>query len=217
MTKQLVGIVGAAAIIAACSNDKTTSAPVVASVTMVPASDTVQVGDTMLTLRRKAQLAAVLKDAGGNVMSVIQTGQSVVWTSSDSTLAAVAQSGIVTAKKIGSATITATIEGKSSTSAIRVDTVSAATLSVSPAIDSVNVGNSVNLKAWPRAANGDTLVARITIWTSSDTSIAIVTNADSLNVAPGNVGVIKGVAPGTVTITASIAGLSATASMKVKP
>src|ERR1700704_4867125 len=212
MTKQLVGIVSAAAIIAACKSDKTTPPPVVGSVTMVPASDSVQVGDAMLTLRRKAQLAAVLKDAGGSVLSVSETGETVVWTSSDSTVAAVAQSGIVTAKKIGSATITAAIEGKSSTAAVRVDTVSVATLSVSPATDSVNVDSTVNLKAWPRNASGDTLVARITIWTSSDTNVAIVTNADSLNVAPGNVGAIKGVAAGTATITAKIAGVTATAS-----
>jgi len=217
VTKQLVGILAAAAIIAACSNDKTTSTPVVASVTMVPPSDTVQVGDTMLNLRRKAQLAAVLKDAGGNVLSVIQTGESVVWTSSDSTVAAVSAGGIVTAKKTGSATITATIEGKSSTSAVTVDTVSVATVSVSPAIDSVNVGSSVNLKAWPRDASGDTLVAKSTIWTSSDTSVAIVSNADSLGVATGNVGAIQGLAAGTATITAKIAGVSGTASMRVKP
>jgi len=217
VTKQLVGILAAAAIIAACSNDKTTSTPVVASVTMVPPSDTVQVGDTMLNLRRKAQLAAVLKDAGGNVLSVIQTGESVVWTSSDSTVAAVSAGGIVTAKKTGSATITATIEGESSTSAVTVDTVSVATVSVSPAIDSVNVGSSVNLKAWPRDASGDTLVAKRTIWTSSDTSVAIVSNADSLGVATGNVGAIQGLAAGTATITAKIAGVSGTASMRVKP
>jgi len=217
VTKQLVGILAAAAIIAACSNDKTTSTPVVASVTMVPPSDTVQVGDTMLKLRRVAQLAAVLKDAGGNVLSVIQTGESVVWTSSDNTVAAVSAGGIVTAKKTGSATITATIEGKSSTSAVTVDTVSVATVSVSPAIDSVNVGSSVNLKAWPRDASGDTLVAKSTIWTSSDTSVAIVSNADSLGVATGNVGAIQGLAAGTATITAKIAGVSGTASMRVKP
>jgi len=217
VTKQLVGILAAAAIIAACSNDKTTSTPVVASVTMVPPSDTVQVGDTMLKLRRVAQLAAVLKDAGGNVLSVIQTGESVVWTSSDGTVAAVSAGGIVTAKKTGSATITATIEGESSTSAVTVDTVSVATVSVSPAIDSVNVGSSVNLKAWPRDASGDTLVAKSTIWTSSDTSVAIVSNADSLGVATGNVGAIQGLAAGTATITAKIAGVSGTASMRVKP
>jgi len=171
----------------------------------------------MLNLRRVAQLAAVLKDAGGNVLSVIQTGESVVWTSSDNTVAAVSAGGIVTAKKTGSATITATIEGESSTSAVTVDTVSVATVSVSPAIDSVNVGSSVNLKAWPRDASGDTLVAKSTIWTSSDTSVAIVSNADSLGVATGNVGAIQGLAAGTATITAKIAGVSGTASMRVKP
>src|SRR5437667_12413574 len=80
MKKVLVGLVAAAAIIAACSSDNTTSTPpVVASVTMVPALDSVHVGDSMLVLQRTKQYYAILKDASGHVLSVIQTGQTVDW------------------------------------------------------------------------------------------------------------------------------------------
>jgi len=163
------------------------------------------------------QVAAVLKDAAGNVLSVIQTGQTVDWTSSAPSVGTVAQSGLVTAVAPGSTTITAAIEGKSGTSDIAVTTVSLASVSVSPSPDSVNVGSSVTLKAWPIDATGDTLVQKRTTWTSSDTLVAKVTNADSVGVATGRNGVIKGIAAGTVTITATVAGVSGTGSMKVKP
>jgi len=218
MRKRLVGLVAAAAIFAACSSNDTTSTPaVVASVTMVPGAYRLHVGDTTIWVLSPFQLAAVLKDAGGNVLSVIQTGQTVIWTSSDTTVAPVRPTGIVTAKAAGSTTITAAIEGKSGTSNITVTPVSLASVSVSPAPDSVIVGSSVSLKAWPLDATGDTLVAKKTKWASSDTLVAILTNTDSLGVATGNTGVVKGIAAGTVTITATVAGVSGTGSMKVKP
>jgi len=218
MKRVLVGVVAAAAIIAACSNDKTTSTPpVVASVTMVPTAYRLHTSADTTWVLNPFQVAAVLKDAAGNVLSVIQTGQSVTWTSSAPSVGTVAQSGVVTAVAPGSTTITAAIEGQSGTSDIAVTAVSLASVSVSPATDSVNVGHSVTLRAWPIDATGDTLTAAFTTWTSSDTTLAKVSNADSVGVAPGNSGVIRGVAAGTVTITAKIAGVSGTGSMKVKP
>jgi uncharacterized protein YjdB len=47
--------------------------------------------------------------------------------------------------------------------------------------------------------------------------VAKVTNTDSLGLATGTTGVIRGIAAGTVTITATVAGVSGTGSMKVKP
>src|SRR5437016_2161720 len=218
MRKVLVGLVAAAAIIAACSSDNTTATPpVVASVTMVPALDTALGGDTMLVIPT-AQLAAVLKDANGNVLSVIQTGQTVDWTSSAPSVARVGQNGKVRGLTLGSATITAAIEGKSNSAAITVDSLLiVATVHVTPATDSVRVDSTVTLRAWPLDAAGDTLKAAFTIWTSSDTALAKVSNADSTGVAPGNTAQVTGSAAGTVTITAKIAAVSGTGSMKVKP
>jgi len=222
MRKVLVGLVAAAAIIAACSSDNTTATPpVVASVTMVPALDTALGGDTMLVIPT-AQLAAVLKDANGNVLSVIQTGQTVDWTSSAPSVARVGQNGKVRGLTLGSTTITAAIEGKSNSAAITVDSLLiVATVHVTPATDSVRVDSTVTLTAWPLDAAGDTLTAAFTIWTSSDTALAKVSNADTaqatLGVAPGNTAQVTGRAAGTVTITAKIVGVSGTGSMKVKP
>ena len=216
MRRLFVILVAAAAGFAACSEDHTLpSAPVVAvaSVTMVPTATVRGCCDTMLV--HTSQLAAVLKDGSGNVISVIQTGGSVGWTSGDATVATVSQAGVSTMMKVGSTMITAAIEGKSSTAT--VTGVSPATVSVTPTPDSVKVGKTVSLTATTTAAAGDTLPTRMMFWTSSDTSVAIVSNADTLGVVPGNKGTIKGVKVGTVTITATVAGVSGAATVKVQP
>ena len=126
--------------------------------------------------------------------------------------------GIVRGLARGSVTITAAIEGKSGSSAVQVDTlVTVAAVSVKPTPDSVAVGKTVQLKATPTRANGDTLTANDMFWASSDTSVAIVSSNDTLGVSPGNTASIKGVKAGSVTITATIAGVSGTAAMKVLP
>ena len=217
MRNLLVGLVAVAAIVAACSSSETTSTPVIASVTMVPVKDTVLGGDTMLIIPT-AQLAAVVKDAGGNVLSVIQTGQPVTWTSSNTTVAAVSRYGIVRGLTLGSATITAAVGGKSDSAATTVDSlVTVVSVSVKPTPDSVAVGKTVQLKATLIGARGDTLKAKKMFWASSDTSVAIVSSNDTLGVSPGNTAAIKGVKVGSVTITATIAGVSGTGSMKVLP
>jgi hypothetical protein len=85
-----------------------TSVPV-ASVSVSPPSATLSIGATQ-------QLAAVTKDAAGNTL----TGRVVTWLSSNSAVATVSGGGLVTAIGAGSATITATSEGKNGTSAITV-------------------------------------------------------------------------------------------------
>src|SRR3989449_1971443 len=81
----------------------------VASVAVSPASATVSVGATQ-------QLGAVLKDASGNVL----TGRTVTWASSNSAVATVSASGLVTGVAAGSATITAASEGRIGGAAVTV-------------------------------------------------------------------------------------------------
>jgi hypothetical protein len=81
----------------------------VASVTVSPDTATLEIGDTR-------QLTATLRDAAGAVL----TGRTVVWTSSDETIARVAEDGLVSAVAEGAATITATSEGRSGGAAVTV-------------------------------------------------------------------------------------------------
>src|SRR5439155_18728592 len=117
-----------------------TSVPV-ASVLVSPAPASIRVGQTV-------QLTATLKDSTGSTL----TGRTVMWGSGDTTVARVSPSGLVTGVAQGSATITATSEGKSSTAAITVMIVPVASVPVSPATASVRVGQTVQLAATLQAS-----------------------------------------------------------------
>lgn len=88
----------------------TSTAPVaVATVTVSPGSATVNVGAT-------TALSATLRDASGNVL----TGRGITWSSSANTVATVGSNGIVSGVAQGTATITATSEGRTGTASVSV-------------------------------------------------------------------------------------------------
>src|SRR5205823_6271995 len=121
----------------------------VATVTVSPAPASVPAGQT-------AQLTATPKDASGNSL----TGRTITWASSNTSVATVSSSGLVRGVVAGSATITATSETKSGTSAITVTAVPVATVAVSPASATVFVNQTLQLSATPKDANGNTLTGR---------------------------------------------------------
>src|SRR5206468_1997496 len=84
-------------------------------------------------------------------------------------------------------------------------TVPVASVSVTPASATVAAGQSVQLTATPKDANGTPLSGRTVTWSSNNTSVAI---AD----VNGNV---TAIAPGSATITATSEGQSGTAAITV--
>jgi len=81
----------------------------VASIEVVPIADTLNVGET-------SQFVATPKDAAGNPLS----GRAVSWNTSNGSVATVDASGLVTAVAVGTATITATSEGKNGSASLVV-------------------------------------------------------------------------------------------------
>jgi len=65
------------------------------------------------------QLSATPKDSAGNVLA----GRVVTWATTDAAVATVSGSGLVTGLVVGTATITATSEGKSGSAALTVTAV----------------------------------------------------------------------------------------------
>jgi uncharacterized protein YjdB len=166
----------------------------VATVTISPASINLQIGQT-------SQLTATLQDANGNVL----TGRTVTWSSDNGSVATVSGTGLVSASGAGTATITATSEGKSGTASVTVSSIPVASVTVSPATASLSVGQTAQLTATPKDANGNPLLGRPVTWQSSDNTIATVNSS----------GLVTGVAAGAVTITATSEGKSGTASITV--
>ncbi|HWJ21686.1 MAG TPA: Ig-like domain-containing protein [Gemmatimonadaceae bacterium] len=189
------------AIITATSEGKSdqstiTVTPVpVASITVTPTSATLVTGQTV-------QLTATVKDAAGNVLS----DRTVTWSTSDPFIALVSGSGLVTGVNAGTATITATVEGKQATATIVVQPVPVATVTVAPSTATVTVGQTVQLSATVKDASGNVLSDRTVTWTTSDAAVATVSSS----------GLVTGVGVGTATITATSEGHSATAAITVQ-
>jgi hypothetical protein len=133
----------------------------------------------------------------------------VVWTSSDSTIAAVNSGGLVHAKLPGRVTITATVEGKSGSAGVVV-------LSVGPTITRVEVlpeslvvviGHTGNFDAFAYDATNHIQSGRTVTWSASDSSV----------VRLGPYGNITALAVGTSRITAYVDGVSGSALVRVIP
>ena len=168
--------------------------PVVA-VRVSPASRDLTVGQT-------AQLTAEPLDAQGAVLS----NRSVTWSSNRPNVASVNANGVVAAVSVGSAAITATIEGKSGVAAISVAPAPVASVSVSPSSATLIVGQTAELEAQPRDASGQPLSGRSVTWSSNHSEVATVTSS----------GIVAAVSAGSATITASSEGRSGNATIVVE-
>ena len=166
----------------------------VASVSVTPPTASVTVGQT-------TTLQAQTLDASGGTL----TGRTVTWSSDNTGTATVSQTGVVTGVAAGTATITATSEGKSGTSVITVTSVPVATVSVAPTTLPLQVGQTGTLTATTRDAANNVLNGRAVTWSSGNSAIATV--------APN--GTVTAVAPGSATITATSEGKSGTATVTV--
>jgi uncharacterized protein YjdB len=196
----VTAVAAGAATITATSEGKSGTATV--STTVVPvATVAVNPASTSRFVGQTAQLAVATKDSAGNVL----TGRTVTWASSSTTVATVSAGGLVTARAAGSATITATSEGKSGTAAVSVTVVPVASVSVSPASSTMSVGGTTQLTATPKDSAGNALTGRVVTWASSAPAVATVSGS----------GLVTAVAAGAATITATSEGRSGTAAVTV--
>ena len=157
-----------------------TNAPVVAvtAVSVSPTTATVGLGTTQ-------QLNATITPANA-------TNQNVTWSSSNTSVATVNNSGLVTAISAGTATITVTTAdgNKTASSAITVAAIPVSSVAVSPTSASLYAGNTQQLTATISPANATN---KNVIWSSSNTSVATVNSS----------GFVTAVSAGTATITAT--------------
>jgi alpha-tubulin suppressor-like RCC1 family protein len=185
----------AAAVLAlglsAC-DEGTTEPKGVANVVVSPSSGSVQVAQTL-------QLVATARDAAGNVL----TDEPITWSSSNASIASVNTVGLVTGVAEGSATITATCEGISGSASVTVSRVPVASVQVSPSTGSIHMGETLQLSATAKDAAGRTLTDRTFAWSSSDVSVATVSET----------GLVTGVGLSGVTIIATSEGKSGSAAV----
>ncbi|HKW12192.1 MAG TPA: Ig-like domain-containing protein [Gemmatimonadaceae bacterium] len=192
-----IAVVGSACSAATTPGDGNANPPSVAIVTISPPSVSTQVG-------KSVQLSAAAKDSAGNVLS----GRSVSWISSDSTIAQVSSSGMVSARTAGSAVVQATVEGKHASVTATVAPVPVASLVLSPLGTTVMRGATVQYSATAKDAAGNVLSGRLVLWSSSNTAVATIASsglATTLTTGSTNIGAVsEGVTAQTsLTVTAT--------------
>jgi uncharacterized protein YjdB len=168
----------------------------VASVTMSPSSVSIEVGAT-------AQITATPRDAQGNPLA----GRVVTWSSSNPSIASVSASGLITGVTVGNTTVTATSEGISGTVSVTVTPKPVVSVNISAGAGSVCVGASLQLSATPLDVNGNPLTGRVVVWSVNTGLLA------SINPS----GLLVGLAIGSVTVTATVEGVSASLVLTICP
>ena len=164
--------------------DGITGAAPVSSVSVVISTANLIVGTT-------TQASATIKDSGGNVLS----GRALTWTSDNSDVANVDSQGLVTAVGPGTATITATTEGKRGSAGVTVAT-NVSQIVVDLPQPGLAVGYTIQASSTVKDAAGNALTGKKISWSSSNSAVAAVNES----------GIVTGVSPGAADIIAASEG-----------
>lgn len=183
------------AVASACGGggDGGTPPLAVVSIRITPATLDLEPGQTSL-------LTAVSLDAAGAAVG----GRTVSWGTSDAAVATVSSTGLVTAVADGTATLTATSDGRTASALVTVRTRVAA-VAITPSTLELQLGGATGqLVAEPRSAAG-ALLSRAVQWNSANPAIATVTQT----------GTVTAVSTGSASITASVDGVVGSATVQV--
>jgi uncharacterized protein YjdB len=131
------------------------------------------------------------------IIAVTTNGSLPTWKSSDSRVASVNTYGKVTAKKAGTATITAKVKNAEASCKV---TVNKTKVSINTTSASIERGETLTLSATTSNNSG-------VIWKSSKKSVATI----------DEYGTVTGIKPGETTITVTADGSSTTCKLTVKP
>ena len=173
-----------------------TVAQTVSAVAVSPATDTLVAGDTV-------RLAAEATDANGHAVAESE----FEWASSDTLVARVDDSGLVTGAAAGEAEITATSSGVTGRAQVTVVAPVPTTVAVTP--DSVvftSIGQTEQLSAEVRDQSGRVMAGVAVSWASSDTTVAAVDSA----------GLLTAAGSGVTTVTATVGEVSGAAFVTVE-
>jgi len=153
-----------------------------------------------LVIGAKTHLSATLRDPSGNVISGVPVG----WKSSDTTIAAISDSGDLRAMRLGTTTVTASADNVQASATVVVNKIPVGSVSLALAA-SILVGSTSQGMVTVRDSAGTIVTDRVVTWSSSAPSIATVSSS----------GLVSGVSAGAVTVTATSEGKSGSASTTI--
>jgi trimeric autotransporter adhesin len=150
-----------------------------------------------LTVGHQDTLTATAFDSSGNVL----TGRAVTWHSSNTAVATVSATGIVSTLQQGTVVIFAAISGVSGSVTLQINPVPIGSVTIAPLADTVTQTGQIQLTVTVRDSLGNVVTNPQVTWSASNNNtIATVTSS----------GLVTGVSPGTATITASDGGVNGT-------
>lgn len=153
-------------------------------------------------LQETSRLTAEVRDQQGRPMS----GVAVTWSSDSAAVASVNATGLVTAVANGTATITAAAGPASSTAIVTVAQ-AVAMVAVVPAVGTLLMGDTLRLVAETFDENAHRIESAEFTWSSSDSSVATVDGS----------GLVRSVAEGVASVTATAGSAHGTAEITVIP
>ena len=183
------------ATITATVGGKSASCSIAVSKKVIPVSSiTIEEADITIEAEVPYSLHATISPSNA-------TEQVITWSSSNSTIASVNNSGVVTGHKSGNVTITASCGDKSATCKVTV-VISVSSVVLNKSSVKIRPNETYQLIATVNPSNA---TEQTITWTSNLPGIATVDSS----------GLVKGISVGEATITASCGGKSATATITV--
>jgi uncharacterized protein YjdB len=176
------------------STTLTVTAPTIVSISVTPVGLTLAIGI-------KQQFVATATYSDGTSQDL---ASGVTWTSSSTAVATIDASGLGTTVAAGSTTITATVGSFTDTTVLTVVPAHLVSISISPAVQSIALGTTLQFTAVGSFDDGSTQLLTSLTWSSSSNTASI----DSTGFATST-------ATGTATITATSGSVSGTASLTV--
>jgi len=172
------------------------SVALVSTIVLNASSLTINAGDT-------TQLTATVKDSTGNILS----GKPIVWSSSNSSIAEVTQSGLVTAKGAGTCNITAAVDGKNASLALTVSGASGNTvksIKIFPETISLKLTENKQFVIFATYNDGSSKIIpnMLAAWSSSSDCLTMLEKGNYVALSPG-----------TAVITAKFESLTSTANV----
>ena len=201
-TSKTPGTAAITATLGSVSGTSTLSvaAPALVSLGLTPANPSVAAGVA-------EQFTALGNYSDGSSKDLTR---SVTWTSSNTGVVTISASGLAMSKAQGTSRITATSASVSSATTLTVMAATLASIAVTPPNASIAASTTAQFTATGTFTDGSTLnITNLVTWSSSATSLASISNAIPTQ------GLVNGVAPGSVTITATNGTISGSANLIV--
>jgi hypothetical protein len=147
------------------------------------------------------QIGATARDSSGNPLD----DRALMWSSSDTSVVKVTQSGHLVALGAGKAEIAVFSEGQTASTTVWVRAESVAHVVIALSAAAIKAGGWTQANAVATDAQGTVLTGRSVMWSSQNTAVATVSG----------LGIVQGIRPGSTNVIASVGGVVGSASITV--